>query len=362
MTQGAGNLPVTVIAEAGVNHNGSIDRALELVDAAAAAGADIVKFQTFRAAKLASRTAPKADYQKRTTEGAESQRDMLLRLELDEAGHRRLIDACGTRGIEFLSTPFDVDSLDLLANRLNLRQLKLGSGEVTNAPLLLAAARTGKPLILSTGMATLAEVEVALGVLAYGYLGGAAPGREAFADAFGRPEARTALAAKVTLLHCTTEYPAPDDEVNLRAMDTLRDAFAMPVGFSDHSRGIAIAIAAVGRGAAVVEKHFTMDRNLPGPDHKASLEPGELAEMVSAIRRVEAALGDGVKAPTASERKNIAVARRSLVAARAITAGEPFTAENLTVKRPGDGKSPLLYWDMLGRSATRDYDEDDLIE
>lgn len=361
MTENVGNPPVMVIAEAGVNHDGSLDRALELVDAAAAAGADIVKFQTFRAAKLASRSAPKADYQKRSTEGSESQYDMLRRLELDEAAHRRLIDACGARSIEFLSTPFDLDSLGLLASRLDLPRLKLGSGEVTNAPLLLAAARTGKPLIVSTGMATLAEVEMALGVLAYGFLGGDAPGREAFADAFDRPDGRAALAAKVTLLHCTTEYPAPDEEVNLRAMDTLARTFELPVGFSDHSRGIAIAIAAVGRGATVVEKHFTMDRNLPGPDHKASLEPGELAEMVGAIRRVEVALGDGVKAPMAAERKNIAIARRSLVAARAIRIGDPFTTENLTVKRPGNGVSPMQYWDRLGQLAARDYDEDDLI-
>ena len=356
-----GNLPVTVIAEAGVNHNGSLERAVALVDAAADAGADIVKFQTFRAAKLASRLAPKAEYQKRTTESAESQHDMLLRLELDEEAHHRLIAACAGRNIEFLSTPFDIDSLDLLTNRLDLRRLKLGSGEVTNAPLLLAAARTGKPLIVSTGMATLAEVEAALGVLAYGYLGGESPSRTAFAEALAVPEARAALAAKVTLLHCTTEYPAPDDEVNLRAMDTLRDSFGLPVGFSDHSRGITIPIAAVGCGAVMIEKHFTMDRDLPGPDHKASLEPGELTEMVAAIRRVEAALGGGIKAPTATERKNIPVARKSLVAARPIKAGEPFTPENLTVKRPGDGKSPLLYWETLGQAATRDYQEDDLI-
>ena len=361
MTERPTNPPVTVIAEAGVNHNGSLDRALELVDVAAQAGADIVKFQTFRAAKLASRSAPKAGYQMRMTERSESQHDMLLRLELGEPEHHHLIEACAERGIEFLSTPFDIDSLELLAHRLDLRRIKLGSGEVTNAPLLLAAARTGKPLIVSTGMATLTEVETALGVLAYGYLGGDAPSVGAFAEAMKAPKARAALLEKVTLLHCTTEYPAPDNEVNLRAVDTLRDAFGLPVGFSDHSRGIAIPIAAAARGALVIEKHFTTDRSLPGPDHKASLEPGELTEMVAAIRRVQAALGDGVKTPGASESKNIAIARKSLVAGRAIKAGEPFTPENLTVKRPGTGNSPLHYWDMLGQQATRDYDEDELI-
>lgn len=356
------NPHVTVIAEAGVNHNGSIDRALALVEAAETAGADIVKFQTFRADSLASRAAPKAEYQMRTTETGESQLDMLRRLELDAPAHRTLIDACTARGIEFLSTPFDLDSLRMLAGQFDLPRLKLGSGELTNAPLLLAAARTGKPLIISTGMATLAEVQAALGVLAYGYSGGEAPSRKAFADAFAQPDLRAALAAKVTLLHCTTEYPAPDNEVNLRAMDTLRDTFGLAIGFSDHSRGISIPIAAVGRGAVAIEKHFTLDRTLPGPDHKASLEPGELGEMVGAIRRVQAALGDGIKAPTAAEEGNIAVVRKSLIAAQAIRAGEVLTAANMTVKRPGTGLSPFSYWERLGQPASRDFDEDDLIE
>ena len=353
---------VTVIAEAGVNHNGSLDRALGLVDAAAAAGADVVKFQTFRAASLASREAPKAAYQKRSTGQDESQLEMLQRLELGEAEHGRLIEACGARGIEFLSTPFDLDSLGLLAGRLDLPRLKIGSGEVTNFPLLLAAAQTGKAVILSTGMSTLAEVEGALGVLAFGYLRREHPSLEAFADAYAGPAGRARLAEKVTLLHCTTEYPAPDGDMNLRAMDTLRDAFGLPVGLSDHSLGTAIPIAAVGRGAVMVEKHFTLDRNLPGPDHKASLEPDELSEMVRAIRRVEAALGDGIKAPTPAERENIVIARKSLVAARRIEAGEAFTSENLTVKRPGNGMSPLRYWELLGRRATRSYAADEVIE
>lgn len=360
--EGVANATVTVIAEAGVNHNGSLDRALALVETAATAGADVVKFQTFRAASLASKTAPKAAYQKRATDQAESQLEMLQRLELGESEHDQLIDACKARGIEFLSTPFDFGSLDLLAGRLNLPRLKIGSGEITNYPLLLAAAQTGKALILSTGMSTLAEVEGALGVLAFGYLSRESPSLEAFAAAYGEPEGRVALAENVTLLHCTTEYPAPDGEVNLRAMDSLRETFGLPVGLSDHSQGIAIPIAAVGRGAVMIEKHFTLDRKLPGPDHKASLEPSELGEMIAAIRRVEAALGDGVKAPTPRERKNIPIARKSLVAARRIKAGESFTPENLTVKRSGNGISPLRYWDLLGQHATRNYAADEAIE
>lgn len=359
---GNGDAAITVIAEAGVNHNGSLDRALEMVDVAAACGADVVKFQTFKAANLASSSAPKASYQKLQTEAGESQLEMLQRLELGEAGHRQLIDRCEARGIEFLSTPFDVSSLDFLAGRLKLKRLKIGSGEITNFPFLLAAARTEKPIILSTGMSTLSEVEDALGVLAFGLLRRDAPSLKAFADAFGDPDGRAELAKRVTLLHCTTEYPAPDNEVNLRAMDTLSDSFGLAVGLSDHSLGIAIPIAAVGRGAVMIEKHFTLDRNLEGPDHKASLEPEELQEMVGAIRRVEAALGDGDKCPTPAERDNIVIARKSLVAARIIKKGEAFTPENLAIKRPGNGLSPLHYWDLLGQRATRNYAVDEVIE
>jgi N-acetylneuraminate synthase len=327
---------VFVIAEAGVNHNGSLDLALELVDVAAAAGADAVKFQTFRAAALATAGAGKAAYQERTT-GEGSQRAMLERLELDEAAHRALADRAEARGIEFMSAPFDHESLDLLV-RLGVRRLKLGSGELTNGPLLEAAARTGLPLILSTGMATLEEVTDAVRLV------------------------RAAGAADVTVLHCTTEYPAPPGEVNLRAIATMREALGVPVGYSDHTIGVTVTLAAVALGASVIEKHFTTDRTLPGPDHPASLEPAELAELVSTVRTVEEALGDGVKRPTASELPNLAVARKSLVAASPIAAGEAFTTANVAVKRPGTGISPMRIRDVLSRTASRDYAADELLD
>lgn len=358
------NSPHTlIIAEAGVNHNGSLELALQLVEEAAAAGADVVKFQTFRAERLVTRFAPKAEYQKRETGEEQSQLDMLRALELDEDMHRRLIERCKSRGVEFLSTPFDQESLRLLTDVLELPRLKLGSGELTNAPLLLAAARTGKQIILSTGMGTLAEVEEALGVLAFGYAAhGTEPSRSAFRAAFASEKGQTALQEKVVLLHCTTEYPTPAADVNLRAMDTLRSAFCLPVGYSDHTEGISVALAAVARGAVVIEKHFTIDRFLPGPDHKASLIPAELASMAAEIRRVEVALGDGIKRPAESERKNMSIARKSLVAASAIAAGEAFGPNNLTVKRSGRGIDPMLYWDLLGRPAPRAFSEDEQIE
>ncbi len=349
-----------VIAEAGVNHNGSLDRALQLVDAAAEAGADAVKFQTFKADKLVSRAAPKAGYQIANTGSDESQHEMIRKLELDEAAHLRLMQHCRGRGIEFLSTPFDLESLAMLASRFDLSRIKLGSGEITNAPLLLAAARTGKPVILSTGMSDLGEVEDALAVLAFGYAcGDAAPSLAAFEAAYCSEEGRSALSDKVTLLHCTTEYPAPLAEVNLLAMETLRQAFRLPVGYSDHTAGIVIAIAAAALGATVIEKHFTLDRKLPGPDHLASLEPDELQQMVRSIRDVEAALGSPVKQPAPSELGNRAVARKSLVVSRPVGKGERFGADNLTVKRPGGGISPMRYWEWLGRPAERDYQTDD---
>lgn len=349
---------VFIIAEAGVNHNGSLDMALRLVDAAAAAGADAVKFQTFRADRLASARAPKADYQTRAVGAAESQLEMLRRLELDEAAHAQLVARCATRGITFLSSPFDLDSLSMLLERRYVSMIKLGSGELTNAPLLLAAARTGLPLVVSTGMASLAEVEQALGVLAFGCRadeGGAVPSVAAFEEAYQDPSARARLRGRVTLLHCTTEYPAPFAEVNLRAMDTLRHAFGLPVGYSDHTPGTAVAVAAVALGAVVVEKHFTLDRTLPGPDHQASLEPAELVDMVAAIRHVEAALGDGVKVAHPSERRNMVVARKSVVALHDIAAGSVLTEEDVTVMRPGHGRSPLRLWETIGSRAERDY-------
>ncbi len=331
---------VEIIAEAGVNHDGSLARALALVDAAAAAGADVVKFQTFRSTELVSRHAPKAAYQKKTTDAAESQLDMVRALELDEAAHRELIARCEQRGVRFLSTPFDEASVALLMS-LGVPRLKIPSGEITNPLLLRACARAGVPLLLSTGMSTLGDIEAALAVIAQ-----ASPGAE----------------QRVTLLHCTTEYPAPVEDVNLRAMQTMAQAFGLPVGYSDHTDGIAVSVAAAALGAVVIEKHFTLDRSLPGPDHKASLEPRELGELVRAVRAVEQALGEPKKGPSPSERKNLPVARKSLVAARAIRRGERFSTENLTVKRPGSGISAMRYDEWIGRVAERDYAEDELIE
>lgn len=352
---------VTVIAEAGVNHNGRLDLALALVDAAADAGADIVKFQTFRADQLVTPSARKADYQIRNTGEANSQLEMLKALELNEDAHRQLIAHCDRRGVAFLSTPFDLVSLALLTEGLALKRLKVGSGDLTNAPILLEMASRGSAVILSTGMATMNEIAESLGVLAFGYTGGRAPGRDAFREAFGKAEGKAALQRNVTLLHCTSDYPAVADEINLKAMDTLAQAFNLPVGFSDHSEGIAIAIAAVGRGAVMIEKHLTLDRTMSGPDHVASIEPADFKAMVSGIRLVERALGDGRKVPMPSELKTIPVARKSLVARSSIKRGERFSEDTLTVKRPGTGLSPVLYWEYIGRPATRDYQAEDVI-
>lgn len=349
-----------IIAEAGVNHGGDLDCALALVDAAARAGADIIKFQTFSAAKLASPLAVQAAYQVRNTGVRESQLEMLRRLELSEDAHLRIIERCAAHGLGFLSSPFDLDSLDFLVSRCGLAQVKMGSGEITNAPLLLAAAERGLSVILSTGMSTLGEVEEALGVLAYGYLRRLSgvtsdPSRHAFTASWQSPAARHLVQERVILLHCTTDYPAPYDEVNLRAMDTLHNAFGLDVGYSDHTEGIALAVAAVARGARVIEKHFTLDRDLPGPDHKASLEPDEFAALVVAVRQVEAALGDGIKTPRGVEISNIPVARKSLIAARDIAAGDILSGSDILIMRPGHGRSPMRYWETLGTRAERAY-------
>ncbi len=357
------NNPTLIIAEAGVNHNGSLAMALELIDAARAAGADAVKFQTFKSESVISRHALKADYQVTTTGSDESQLDMVRKLEFDVASHRRLVEHCGQVGICFLSTPFDEGSVDVLVRELGVPLLKIPSGEITNALLLIKVARSGKPAILSTGMSNLSDIETALGVLAFGYLGaGGAPGIGAFAEAYRSGDGQAILKAKVTLMHCTTEYPAPFAEVNLRVMDTLRAAFGLPVGYSDHTPGIAVPIAAVARGAAIIEKHFTLNRALPGPDHLASLEPDKLKAMVQGIRETELALGGGIKYATPSEAKNQPIARKSIVASRPIACGEIFTVENLTAKRPGVGISPMHFWSYLGKRARRDYDADDLID
>lgn len=326
-----------VIAEAGVNHNGDIELAKRLVDAAYDAGADYIKFQTFKADNLVTAKARKADYQEKQTGAEESQYSMLKKLELSYQNFILLNDYCRVKGISFLSTPFDNKSIEFL-DKLGMQVWKIPSGEVTNYPYLVKIAETHKPIIMSTGMCTLEDVEAAIQVLT---MKGCGP---------------------ITLLHCTTEYPAPYAEVNLNAMETLRSTFNLPVGYSDHTQGIVIPIAAVAMGAVVLEKHFTLDRTMEGPDHKASLEPAELKAMIEAIRCVEVSLGDGVKTPTDSERRNMGIVRKSIVALRPIRKGEQFTTENVTTKRPGSGINPMRWNEVLGQFAKRSFQEDELIE
>ena len=356
---------IFVIAEAGVNHNGSRNLAFELIDVAIEAGANAVKFQTFTAENLVTRNAAKADYQKQTTNADESQLAMLKRLELSHDTHRELIAYCNEEGIEFLSTAFDSNSLNFLVNGLGLETLKVPSGEITNGPFLLEYARSGCDLIISTGMATLGEVEEALGVIAFGLIhsrdSSIQPSREVFRQVYSSSEGQQLLKKKVTLLHCTTEYPAPIGDINFKAMQTMRSAFGLKIGYSDHSEGVTIPIAVAALGALVIEKHFTLDKTLPGPDHKASLEPNELKEMVIAIRTVEQAMGNGLKHPMPSELGNRNIARKSLVAADNIKSNDIFTAENLTIKRPGTGRSPMEYWEILGTEAQNDHSEDEAI-
>lgn len=328
-----------IIAEAGVNHNGDLQLAKRLIDVAAEARADYVKFQTFKADRQVTRGAQKAGYQTKTTDSSESQHEMLRRLELDAEMHEELIAHCAARNIGFLSTGFDVESIDLL-HGLGQILFKIPSGEITNLPYLRHIGKLGGSVILSTGMATLGDVEVAIEAL----------------EQAGTPRGR------LTVLHCTTEYPTPMNEVNLRAMQSMRAALGVAVGYSDHTPGIEVAIAAVAMGASVIEKHFTVDRDLPGPDHKASLEPDELQAMVAAIRNIEIALGDGVKRLTPSEAKNQPAARKSLVARQRIKAGEVFSEQNITAKRPGTGISPMRWDEVIGRVSPRDFAEDELIE
>jgi N,N'-diacetyllegionaminate synthase len=328
-----------IIAEAGVNHNGDMAMAKQLIAAAKSAGADIVKFQTFKTGNLVTKSADKAEYQKSTTGTSENQYDMIRKLELSRADHEMLINECHRLGIRFFSTAFDTESFDLLVS-LGLDQVKIPSGELTNLPLLRYTTRLGLPVMLSTGMATLGEIEAAIGAIVQA----------------GTPR------NLITLLHCTTEYPAPMVDVNLRAMVSMKAALGVEVGYSDHTPGIEIPIAAVALGARVIEKHFTLDRTLPGPDHQASLEPSELKAMVEAIRNVEVALGDGVKRPSPSELKNKPIARKSLVAIRTIRAGESFSEDNIGTKRPGTGITPMRWNEVIGRRAPRDFSVDELIE
>ncbi len=357
-------MSVFIIAEAGVNHNGNLETACRLVDAAVAAGADAVKFQTFKAENLVTRHADKAAYQKTATAADENQLTMLKRLELKYELHFQLSAYCQERGIEFLSTAFDFESLDFLVRELGVARLKIPSGEITNGPFLLAHAQTGKPIILSTGMATLGEVETALAVLAFGYLAPTRtqqPSISAFQQAYRSAPGQSVLQDKVSLLHCTSEYPTPMENINLKAMDVLQQAFGLKAGYSDHSVGLVAPIAAAARGAAVIEKHFTLDKSQQGPDHKVSLEPDELKTMVCSIRDVEKALGQKLKCPQDLELENQKVVRKSLVAKHPIASGECFSETNLTMKRPGTGKSPMDYWALLGKPSHRHYDADECI-
>lgn len=328
-----------IIAEAGVNHNGSFEMAKRLVDASGRSGVDYVKFQTFKANHIANKFARKAEYQQSNTKSDGSQVDMLRRLELNYSDFVCLNDYCKESGVKFMSTPFDLESIDFLAG-LGMDYMKVPSGEITNLPYLCRIANIGIPVIMSTGMCRLGEIEEAIDVL---YKGGLSTD-------------------DITLLHCNTEYPTPMIDVNLSAMETLRTAFGTKVGYSDHTKGIEVPIAAVALGATVIEKHFTLDRTLPGPDHVASLEPDELKQMVDSIRNIELALGSQIKRVSESERKNMAVARKSIVAASLIRKGDVFTEENLTVKRPGNGITPMKWNEVIGKCAARDYEEDELIE
>ncbi|MBU5310755.1 N-acetylneuraminate synthase [Tissierella carlieri] len=328
---------VFIIAEAGVNHNGSIDLAKKLIDKASEAGADAVKFQSFKAEKLVTKNAQKAQYQEVTTGNEENQFEMIKRLELDYEKHEELINYCKSRGIMFLSSPFDLESIDLL-NNLGLEIFKIPSGEITNLPYLRKIGSLNKKVILSTGMSILGDIEKALKIL------------------------KTSGTTDITVLHCNTEYPTPVGDVNLNAMNTIKEAFKVEVGYSDHTLGIEVPIAAVALGATAIEKHFTLDKTMEGPDHRASLEPNELREMVRCIRNIEMALGDGLKKLTESEAKNINIVRKSIVAGRNIKKGEVFTIENLEIKRPGNGISPMRWDEVIGKLAIRDYEEDELIE
>lgn len=325
-----------IIAEAGVNHNGDFNLAKKMIYEAKQAGADAVKFQTFVSQNLVSSYAPKAEYQKKTTGSSESQQDMLRKLELSFGDFKLLQDYANEINIDFLSTPFDEDSLEFLKT-LEMPFWKIPSGEITNLPYLVKIEETKKPIILSTGMSTIEEIEQALNV---------------FKD-YNRNN--------IILLHCNTEYPTPFNNVNLKGMKTLESKFNVKVGYSDHTKGIEVAIAAVALGAVVIEKHFTLDKNMIGPDHKASLELNELTSMVNAIRNIEVSLGNGDKNPSDSEKKNISIARKSIVAKQEIKKGDVFTTDNLTVKRPGDGISPMEWFNILGTTASRDFDIDEKI-
>ncbi len=328
---------IFIIAEAGDNHNGNLELAFQLVDKAAQAGADCVKFQTFVTEEVISKRAEKAEYQKESTGADESQYEMVKKLELTFDNFRQLQQYAKEKGLMFLSTPFDIPSVDFL-NSIDIPCFKIPSGEITNLPYLIRIAQTGRDIILSTGMAEIEEIEAAVKAL------------------------RENGAGEISLLHCNTEYPTPMEDVNLRAMLTLKEKFSVRVGYSDHTKGIEVPIAAAAMGAEIIEKHFTLDHNMEGPDHKASLEPDELKAMVEGIRNIEKALGNGIKTASRSEKKNMDIARKSIVARRKIAKGETLTEDNLAVKRPGNGISPMKWYEILGTKAVRDFEEDEMIE
>jgi len=354
-----------VIAEAGVNHNGDIDMALELIEKAAEAGADAIKFQTYKAENLVTKHSKKAEYQLKTTGGKDTQLQMLKDLELKYETHFQLKDYCQKTNIDFLSTAFDLDSLRFLSKDLKMKTLKIPSGEITNLPFLIDFAQTGAEIIMSSGMANIDEIRDALGALAFGFIytkkNMPLPSRKQFIKVFNSNEGQEVLNKHVTLMHCVTEYPAPIDEINLNVISSLKKIFNLRIGYSDHTEGIIASVIAVSHGATIIEKHFTQSKNLLGPDHKASLEPEEFKIMVDQIRMAEKMMGDGEKKVMPSELKNISIARKSIVASMRITKGDIFSSENLSIKRPGNGKSPIHYWSLLGKKATKDYDVDELI-
>ena len=354
------NKKVYIIAEAGVNHNGNKEMAFRLVDGAVAAGADAIKFQTFKAKKLASQHIGKAEYQIQNTGNNESQLTMLEALELPESWHFELQSYATAKGIDFLSTAFDIDSLHFL-ERLNMPFFKVPSGELTNAPLLWQFAKTGKPLIVSTGMATLSEVEQALAVITHGMNCKLPPqNRNEVWACWADDDFRSKLMSHVTLLHCTSQYPTPWENVNLKAMDTLASAFHLPVGYSDHTEGTVVALAAVARGASIIEKHLTLDRSLPGPDHKASLEEEQFSQMVKDIRAVELALGHGRKTPQTCEQDTRSIARQYIVAAKALSRGQIIEEDDLTTARTGEGLEPSLLWELIGTISKKNYQEGEI--
>jgi N-acetylneuraminate synthase len=354
-----------IIAEAGVNHNGSLALAIQLVDAAIQAKVDIVKFQTYITKNLVTEYAKKADYQSANSEEVESQEKMLSRLELSFTEHLAIKEYCELKGIEYLSTAFDSESLYFLVYKMRLKRLKIPSGEITNSPFILEHAQSGCDLILSTGMSTLEDITTALGVIAFGFLypkNEKTPSEINFSRAFNSEEGKQKLIDKVTLLHCTTEYPAPFNQVNLAAMELMKETFHLSVGYSDHTEGIVVPVVAVANGACIIEKHFTLSRTMSGPDHKASIEPDELIEMVKNIRICEQVFGDKIKQPSLIEQKNKIAVRKSIVAKTKISVGELFSEHNIIIKRPGSGISPSKYWQILGEKSVEHYNAGDLIK